>query len=105
MKRSRQVRAVIIAVCIGVMSWMVAVYPQSGGQAKPAPGLSDYGQWERIAGFNLSPDGLWLAYGINRSNGTNELRVKKLSDGETKTVAFGTQMSFSADSKWIAYSI
>jgi dipeptidyl aminopeptidase/acylaminoacyl peptidase len=53
----------------------------------------------------LSPDGQWLTYTINRSNGNNELRVTKIADGTEKVAAFGEQPVYSADSKWIAYSI
>jgi dipeptidyl aminopeptidase/acylaminoacyl peptidase len=53
----------------------------------------------------LSPDGKWLAYGITRSNGENELRIAKVADSSTKAVAFGAQPVFSADSQWAAYSI
>src|SRR5438105_9343142 len=80
-----------------------------GGQTKSPPTPADYGQWETlIAGQSyggLSPDGKWLAYGINRSNRTNELRVTNIADGTTKTVAFGAQPVFSSDSHWVAYSI
>src|SRR5580658_9011510 len=80
----------------------------------PAP--ADYGQWETLVtpqrfggqsneGGGLSPDGKWLAYGITRSNGNNELRVAKIADGTVKTTAFGTQQAFSSDSKWVAFSI
>ena len=53
----------------------------------------------------LSPDGRWLAYGINRTNGENELRVTAIADGTTKTIAFGAQPAFSADSRWLAVSV
>ncbi len=77
-------------------------------QTKAPPAPADYGQWEalvpsRVSG--LSPDGKWLAYGINRSNGENELRISKVADATTKAVAFGAQPVFSADSHWLAYSI
>src|SRR5436309_7316867 len=79
------------------------------GQSKPPVPPSDYGQWESLATFReyggLSPDGKWLAYGINRSNRNNELRVTNIADGTTKTVAFGAQPVFSSDSHWVAYSI
>src|SRR5215467_13767448 len=79
------------------------------GQSKPPVPPSDYGQWESLATFRdhggLSPDGKWLAYGINRSNRNNELRVTNIADGTTKTVAFGAAPFFSSDSHWIAYSI
>ena len=80
-----------------------------GAQTKPPVAPADYGQWEALAqagargGF--SPDGRWLVYAINRSNRDAELRVTKLSDGTTKTVAFGAQPVFSSDSKWLVYSI
>src|SRR5213083_2660052 len=90
------------------------------GQTKLPPASADYGQWESLvdatgggfgggrgggASTGLSPDGKWRAYGINRANGDNELRVTKVADGTTKTAAFGTQAAFSSDSQWAAYSI
>lgn len=80
----------------------------AGAQARQPPTPADYGQWESLAAQprgGLSPDGRWLAYGINRSNRDNELRVTKIADGTTKTAAFGTQPSFSADSRFVAYAI
>lgn len=86
-------------------------------QTKLPPAPADYGQWETlvesggaagrggVAAGGLSPDGKWLAYGINRSNGNNELRVANLADNQTKTTAFGAQAAFSADSHWLAFSI
>src|SRR5215467_1661763 len=81
----------------------------SYAQSKPPVPPADYGQWEALQTFRdyggLSPDGKWLAYGINRSNRNNELRVTNIADGTTKTVAFGTQPAFTSDSRWVAYSI
>src|SRR5690348_949091 len=78
-------------------------------QSKPPVPTSDYGQWESLQTFReyggLSPDGKWLAYGINCSNRNNELRVTNIADGTTKTVAFGAQPAFSSDSHWVGYSI
>lgn len=56
-------------------------------------------------GAGLSPDGKWLAYGIDRSNGNNELRIANVAAGTNKVVSFGMQPAFSADSLWVAYSI
>jgi hypothetical protein len=57
------------------------------------PAREDFGRWERLAAAGdrggLSPDGRWLAYAINRTNGENELRVASVADGSTKTIAFG----------------
>src|SRR5215471_7425794 len=87
-----------------------------GAQSKPAITRADYGQWESLAvggggrgggggGGGFSPDGQWIAYGINRTSRSNELRVTKIADGSTKTFAYGGSQTFSFDSKWLAYSI
>jgi dipeptidyl aminopeptidase/acylaminoacyl peptidase len=87
-------------------------------QTKVPPASADYGQWETLVDAGgggggrggptsggLSPDGKWLAYGINRSNGNNELRVANVAAGTVKTTAFGTQAAYSDDSRWAAFSI
>jgi hypothetical protein len=78
-------------------------------QTKPPVPPADYGQWESLFSIReyggLSPDGKWLAYGINRSNRNNELRVTNVADGTTKSAAFGAQPVFSSDSRWVAYAI
>src|SRR5579871_1521189 len=100
---------------------ILAVSLLAQNTAKQPPTPADYGQWETLVlpgggggrgGFGgaentggLSPDGKWLAYGINRSNGNNELRIENISSGTTKTAAFGTQAAFSSDSKWVAFSL
>jgi dienelactone hydrolase len=94
-----------IPITILILSTSISGHAQS----KPPVPSADYGQWESLATFReyggLSPDGKWLAYGINRSNRDNELRVTNIADGTTKTVAFGAQPVFSSDSHWVAYSI
>ncbi len=82
------------------------------GQNRKPPAPADYGQWETIAGggrggtgIGPSPDGKWLAYGINRSNGNNELRLTRVDGEAAKPVAFGAPPVFSSDGKWAAYSI
>jgi dipeptidyl aminopeptidase/acylaminoacyl peptidase len=78
-------------------------------QTKPPVTPAEYGQFETLATVpsrgGLSPDGKWLAYGINRSNRNNELRITSVADGTTKVAAFGAQPVFSADSRWVAYAI
>ncbi|HEY0875098.1 MAG TPA: prolyl oligopeptidase family serine peptidase [Vicinamibacterales bacterium] len=77
-------------------------------QAKHPPAREDWGQFENLSiqpRGGLSPDGKWLAYGINRSNRNNELRIRNIATGSETTIPFGSQAAFAADSKWIAYSI
>jgi len=79
-------------------------------QSKPTLVPADYDQFEAIgpgaARGGLSPDGRWLAYGINRVGGNNELRVARVGEiTPVKTVAFGSQASFSSTSRHLAYGI
>lgn len=74
-------------------------------QTKPRLAPADYGKWETLGATSLSPDGKWLAYGANRSNRNNELRIVSVAGGEPKVTAFGAQPVFSSDSRWVAYSI
>jgi dipeptidyl aminopeptidase/acylaminoacyl peptidase len=79
-------------------------------QAGPVPPTpADFAQWERLTPGadrgGLSSDGRWLAYAISRTNGENELRLASVADGATKTIAFGSQAAFSADSQWLAASV
>lgn len=96
----RTLMAIFLASGFGI-----SIQAQTNAPAQPP----DYGQWESLATIRefggLSPDGKWLAYGINRSNRNNELRVTNVADGTTKTAAFGTQPVFSSDSRWVAYAI
>ncbi|MFB3852766.1 MAG: prolyl oligopeptidase family serine peptidase [Vicinamibacterales bacterium] len=81
----------------------------TGAQTKRPAGFADYGQWETLVPGGprggLSPDGRFVAYAINRTNRANELRVTTLAGGATKTIAFGTQPAWSADSKYLACAI
>jgi dipeptidyl aminopeptidase/acylaminoacyl peptidase len=89
-----------------MLTLLVTAFLLQSAPQPPTP--ADFGQWERLVTptdhGGLSPDGRWLAYGINRTNGENELRVTSIADGTTKTIPFGAQESFSADSTWFAAS-
>src|SRR5262245_2393945 len=101
-------RRTITAVLLGLSLTLT-----SGAQTKTTIPQSltpmDYGQWEILVTTGtrggLSPDGRWLAYGINRSNRNNELRITSVADGTTKVAAFGVRPVFSSDSRWVAYGV
>jgi dipeptidyl aminopeptidase/acylaminoacyl peptidase len=88
---------------------MPALAQAQGRQDVQPPGFDDFGRWETLSragsrgGF--SPDGRWIAYGINRTNRENELRITKIADGTGGVIAYGSQPAYSSDSKWIAYRI
>ena len=77
-------------------------------QARRPVTVADYGKFESLVmppRGGLSPDGRWITYGINRSSRENELRVASVTDGSVRTVSFGSQPAYSADSRWLAYAI
>ena len=77
-------------------------------QSKPPVPLADFGRWETLAmqaRGGLSPDGRWIAYGVNRASRDNELRIANVADGTAKTIAFGSQPAFSKDSRHVACAI
>jgi dipeptidyl aminopeptidase/acylaminoacyl peptidase len=79
---------------------------QLQAQTKPSVPPTEYGQWETLVpGGALSPDGKWIAFGVNRANRNNELRISNIGGGEPKIIAFGLQPAFSSDSKWAAYGV
>ena len=92
-----------------ILGILLILSVMAAAQTKKPATPADFGQWESLARpgahGGLSPDGRWLAYGINRSDRNNELRILKLADGTVKVAAFGGQPVFSSDSKWVAYSI
>jgi dienelactone hydrolase len=94
---------------IKVIALILGFTISTSAQTKPPVPPADYGQWESLFTIReyggLSPDGKWLAYGINRSSRNNELRVTNVADGTTKTAAFASQPVFSSDSRWVAYAI
>ncbi|MYB98358.1 MAG: hypothetical protein F4139_06555, partial [Gemmatimonadetes bacterium] len=79
--------------------------PALQAQEKPTLTADDYGQWESLGGGTLSPDGRWLAVGINRVNREGELRIHATDSDSVVVVPFATRPVFSSDNRWLAYSI
>lgn len=83
-------------------------------QDKPKPPLTwkDVGAWKAIPAFGgtqLSPDGTWFAYVLSPNEGDAELIIRKTSDTTKIKYPLGAStffnMSFSDDSKWIAFKV
>src|SRR4051812_26572582 len=74
-------------------------------QAKPLITPKDYGKWELLGATRLSPKGDWLAYSLNRVNEENELRIRGGAKDTTIVAQYGLAPAFSADDRWISYSI
>ena len=74
-------------------------------QTRSAPTPTDYGKWESPAAAVLSPNGQWLAYGVNRVNENNELRLRDLRRDTTVVVPLASGIAFTPDSRWIGYLV
>jgi dipeptidyl aminopeptidase/acylaminoacyl peptidase len=74
-------------------------------QSKPLITPKDYGKWELLGPARLAPRGDWVAVSVNRVSEENELRLHGGPHDTTIVVAYGTAAAFSADDKWVAYSI
>ncbi len=73
----------------------------AAGAVQPA----EYGRFENLSSYSLSPDGRWLVYAVARVNEENELRLRMLATEATESIPFGAQAKFSGDSQWLAYLI
>ncbi len=82
-------------------------------------GLADVGEWKRITGAAISPDGKWMTYTYQPNDGDATLFVKQLDGAkvyETSTGAAGGGgrggfggggggAQFSDDSRWVVYTV
>jgi dipeptidyl aminopeptidase/acylaminoacyl peptidase len=79
--------------------------PVLEAQTRPTVSPADYGKWESPGAAHLSPDGRWLAYGVNRVSEENELRLYDARKDSTRALPHATAAAFSADSRWLAWLI
>lgn len=65
---------------------------------------ADYGQWERLGGWSLSPDGAWLVASVSFVAGDGELRLHP-ADGVGEPMVFPHARSpvFSSDGRFMAF--
>ena len=77
----------------------------SMAQGKPTLTPQDYGRWESLTAARLAPNGRWLAYGVNRVNEENELRLRGGPRDTTLAIPYGVQPQFASTSQWVAYLV
>ena len=94
-----------LSITVGIIFMSMTFIFTGVAQQKRSLTPADYGQWEGLTYGELSADGRWLAYGINRTNGQNEMRLRSLSEDKTTPIAFGSEPAFSDDNRWLAYAI
>ena len=79
--------------------------PTLHAQQKPSVQPEDYKKWENLGGGNLSDDGNWFVAQISRVDMDGELQVYRTTGGEPTVIANGVNPSFSADGRWLGYTI
>ncbi|MDA0766440.1 MAG: prolyl oligopeptidase family serine peptidase [Verrucomicrobia bacterium] len=68
----------------------------------------DYAQWEQLGGEQLSTNGQWLLYTVQRVDKERTLFLHNTKAGNKKPAAsykYGAQPKFSDDSQWLAVTI
>lgn len=74
--------------------------------AAQAPPLTpaDYGQWERLTGFDLDPTGRWLAVSIVRVDESREVRLRRSDgSGEPTVLEHAAGATFDRTGRWVAF--
>ncbi|MDJ0766923.1 MAG: prolyl oligopeptidase family serine peptidase [Myxococcota bacterium] len=64
--------------------------------------LDDYGSWNRIRAVSISPNGAWVTYSYEPNDGDATLYIRELSSDKVFERTNGSNVAFSADSRWIA---
>ena len=102
----RRERAVFgCSAALLLLSTVVMPLSVAAARQPPPVGPDDYGRWESPGTATLSPDGAWIAYGIRRVNGENELRIRAIAGDSVISIPYGSRPSFSKGSRWLAYGI
>jgi dipeptidyl aminopeptidase/acylaminoacyl peptidase len=77
----------------------------AAAQQKPSLTPADYAKWESFGATEMSPDGRWFAYVIQRVDGDGELRYRPLAEDSSRVVPHAFRPTFSRDGRWLAYGI
>jgi hypothetical protein len=88
----------------GTLAFLIFAVP-AAAQQKPTLTPADYQKWESFGTTELSPDGRWIAYVIQRVDGDAELRYRAVAQDSTHVVGHANRPSFSPDGRWLAYGI
>jgi len=88
-----------------ILGLVASVPATSLAQSRPTVRPADYAKWESLGAGTLSPNGQWLAYGVNRVNEENELRLGAVARDTTIAILYASTPAFTGDSRWLAYAI
>ncbi|HET9423986.1 MAG TPA: prolyl oligopeptidase family serine peptidase, partial [Gemmatimonadaceae bacterium] len=90
---------------IATLLLATAVVSTASAQTRPLVTPKDYGKWELLGATRLSPRGDWVALNVNRVDEENQLRIRGGPRDTTIIVTYGSAPAFTADGKWVVYTI
>jgi dipeptidyl aminopeptidase/acylaminoacyl peptidase len=94
-------RALVLLALAGAGSATAPTHAQQRPTLAPA----DYAKWESLGATEISPDGRWLAWVVNRVDQDEDLRYRRIDDDSVVIVKNGGRPTFSPDGRWLAYNI
>jgi hypothetical protein len=105
-------RAASLPIVLLLVATFGAAYavPAAQTPVKKALTVDDYTKWKSINAPELSGDGKWVTYGISLTNTVAAeskpvLHLVNLETNQHVEVTDASGGNFSADSKWIAYTV
>lgn len=105
MRRSRVSRAPASrSATLALFAALVLVAPLSA-QSKPRVMPEDYRKWESLSSATWSDDGRWFVAQVNRVDMDGEIQLIPARGGDPVVLERGQNASFSADGRWLAYTI
>ena len=107
--RVRLQRTSVALLCSGLLvvlgsGWALDAQQPAPSAKKPLS-YDTYDYWRSIQGTTLSRDGEWLAYALTSQGADGELVVRNLRTGAEIKQPRGTSPAFTADSKYVVYTI
>jgi dipeptidyl aminopeptidase/acylaminoacyl peptidase len=98
-----------------LLSLLALVLPAAPAAAqesstKKVLSVDDYARWRSINGPAMYSDGRWVAYGHSKTNvlpadADTRLVLRDVAAGTDVTIEDGSNARFSADGKWVAYTV
>src|SRR3954462_9254424 len=107
--RVRVQRTSVALLCSALLvvvggSWALDAQQPTAAAKKPLS-YDTYDYWRSIQGTTLSRDGEWLAYALTSQGADGELVVRNLRIGAETKQPRGTSPTFTADSKYVVFTI
>jgi len=100
----REIRSLFAGLFVAALGASSGPAPVLG--ASPVPvGYADYDGWNTIRAPRLSDDGRFLAYALTPDYGDPTLVVRDLATGAERREARGSAPLFTADAKFVIYTI